>query len=294
MKKNSLLLFMLFYFFTTLNAVDMVSIKGGWFEMGDDKTEMSPKHDVYVSSFEISPVEVTYGLYRQFLLDKRDILDKSDVGELDDKSCADELGYYPPLFHYNKQWPMIRIPFYTALLFCNWLSEKEGLTPCYEVNGWSRNTSVRWNKEADGYRLPTEAEWEYAAGCGGTDLQMYDCSLENLKMIANFWYLRYRESGEGIYISELLPVASKEPNKWGIYDMLGNVWEWCWDFYGGYSHRPQRNPTGAERETLRVVRGGSWYADVYKCRVSARTGTWSEEYNDAGQGFRLVRSVAAR
>ena len=249
MKKAMFLLALWMHFFSALNAVDMVSIKGGWFEMGDDKTEMSPKHDVYVSSFEISPVEVTYGLYRQFLLDKSDILDKYDVGMLDDTRCADELGYFPPKFHYNEQWPVIRVSFYTALLFCNWLSEKEGFTPCYEVNGQDRNTSVKWNKEADGYRLPTEAEWEYAAGCGGTDLRMYDCSLENLKRIANFWYIRYRENGEGIYNDELLPVASKEPNKWGIYDMLGNVWEWCWDYNNYY---PETNINPARDDTALV------------------------------------------
>ena len=76
MKKAILFLALWIYFSSVLNAVDMVSIKGGWFEMGDDKTGMSPKHKVYVSSFELSPVEVTYGLYRQFHLDKSDVLDK--------------------------------------------------------------------------------------------------------------------------------------------------------------------------------------------------------------------------
>ena len=240
MRKIVLCMFCLFLF-QNLFSVDMKKIKGGWFIMGDGKTEMSKKHEVFVSSFELSPVEVTYAQFCEFIMDKEDILDKYDKNLLNDSVCADELGYYPPDFHYNKQWPMIRISFYTALLFCNWLSEKEGLSPCYTIKGWNDEISVKWDKNANGYRLPSEAEWEYAAGCGGTDLQMYDYTKENLDLIANYW-----EKGKK---DILLPVASKTPNKWGLYDMLGNVWEWCWDFYNYYPE----NDINPVREDISLI-----------------------------------------
>lgn len=241
MKKRFLMFMVIISLSIKLFSVEMISIQGGWFTMGDGKTELSPKHDVYVSSFEISPVEVTYSQFCNFINDRSEILDAYDKGLLNDSACADELGYYPPKFHYKKDWPMIRISFYTALLFCNWLSEKEGLTPCYEVNGWAEDISVKWNKKANGYRLPTEAEWEYAAGCGGIDLQMYDSSKENLNKIANYWDRPKND--------ELLTIASKQPNKFGLYDMLGNVWEWCWDYHNYYPE----NDINPVREDIALI-----------------------------------------
>ena len=123
MRKKYIILIALILVFSKLIALDMISIHSGWFYMGDNKTELSPKHKVYVSSFEISPYEVTYGQFCDFILEKAELLDDYDKGLIEDNVCADELGYYPPKFHYNKQWPMIRISFYTALIFCNWLSE---------------------------------------------------------------------------------------------------------------------------------------------------------------------------
>ena len=297
MKRNCLLTFFVIFFATKLFALNMISIKGGWFTMGDDKTPLSIKHNVYVSSFELSPYEVTYEQFCNFIKDRYEILDTYDKGLIDDSVCADELGYYPPMFHYNKQWPMIRISFYTALLFCNWLSEIEGLTPCYEINDWNKEITVKWNKKADGYRLPTEAEWEYSAGCGGTDLQMYDYSKDNLNKIANYWNKPNNDV--------LIPVASKKPNKWGLYDMLGNVWEWCWDLYNYYPENninPVREDIALKDESYlessayngeqdRVRRGGCKASMTDEVSVTYRShrSPWTRTYYFTG--LRVARNA---
>ena len=238
---------------------DFVLVEGGSFLMGsrDGSAIEMPVHLVTLSSFAICTHEVTQAEYEAVM------------------------GKNPSCFK-GARLPVERVSWYDAVDYCNRRSEAEGLTPCYtgsRKKGWTCDFA------ADGYRLPTEAEWEYAARGGKDGMGSLYSGSDSAAHVA--WY---GDSHNG----STHEVMGKAANELGLYDMSGNVWEWCWDFYGGYSHRPQRNPTGAERETLRVVRGGSWYADVYKCRVSARTGTWSEEYNDAGQGFRLVRSVAAR
>jgi formylglycine-generating enzyme required for sulfatase activity len=164
--------------------------------------------------------------------------------------------------------PVTNVNWYHVVKWCNARSEMEGLTPVYTVNGSiyrSGNSAPVLNASANGYRLPGEAEWEFAAR-GGVITQGYTYSGSNdLNAVA--WYLD--NSG---YASH--SVATKQVNELGLSDMSGNVWEWCYDsIYGSY----------------RVVRGGSWYGDAYYCRVAYRgINDPSDAYD--GMGFRVARS----
>jgi formylglycine-generating enzyme required for sulfatase activity len=143
-------------------------------------------------------------------------------------------------------YPMYCVSWYEAVEYCNKRSVKEGLRPAYTVNG----NEVTWNRKANGYRLPTDAEWEYAARSGGIDTYTYAGS-NNAGSVA--WY----EDNSGWSTQ---PVGKKQANSLGIHDMSGNVWEWCWDWYssGSYGRGSVTDPTGAASGTNRVRRGGSW------------------------------------
>ncbi|MCX4741707.1 formylglycine-generating enzyme family protein [Streptomyces antibioticus] len=139
--------------------------------------------------------------------------------------------------------PVEGVSWWDAVHFCNALSRREGLTPAYRVP--TGGESVTWDDTADGYRLPTEAEWEHACRAG-TEGPRYG-PLDDIA-----WHRG--NSGERIHT-----VGGRLPNAWGLYDMLGNVWEWCWDLYdpevyGGY----------------RVLRGGGWFDEHWSCRASVR------------------------
>jgi formylglycine-generating enzyme required for sulfatase activity len=147
---------------------------------------------------------------------------------------------------------------------------------------------VTWNREADGYRLPTEAEWEYAAK--GGDESPGDFVFPGTNTQAEVaWYAV--NSGGTTHT-----VGTKEPNSLGLYDMSGNVWEWCWDWYGDYvatipsnPTTSQSNPTGAYVGSRRVVRGGSWYDSAAYIRSSYRNSYVPSNWS-IGIGFRIVRS----
>ena len=145
--------------------------------------------------------------------------------------------------------------------------------------------SVSWH-DANAYakkvgkRLPTEAEWEYAAR-GGNKSKGYTYSGSN-DLDAVGWY----DNNSG---SKSHPVAQKQPNELGLYDMSGNVWEWCWDWYGDYSSSSQTDPQGSNSGEYRVLRGGDWYGLDYYCRVANRSGDLPSYRNDSS-GFRLVLS----
>ncbi|WP_409492161.1 formylglycine-generating enzyme family protein [Amycolatopsis sp. cmx-11-12] len=155
--------------------------------------------------------------------------------------------------------PLVEVSWLDALRFCNTLSEREGLTPAYRLD------SLSWDRSANGYRLPSEAEWEHACRAG-TSGPRYG----PLDEIA--WYRE--NSAESVH-----DVGGKAPNGWGLHDMLGNVWEWCWDVYDAEVYGEYR-----------VLRGGGWFDEHWSCRASVRRRS-HPTFRVDDVGFRLARSL---
>ncbi|MDN5762662.1 MAG: formylglycine-generating enzyme family protein [Microlunatus sp.] len=158
--------------------------------------------------------------------------------------------------------PVVEVSWWDAVRLCNEFSLLEGLPPSYAVNG-ATETAV-WDRGAAGYRLPTEAEWEYACRAGTAGPRYGD--LDEIG-----WYRL--NSGERRH-----PVGLKRANEWGLSDALGNVWEWCWDFYDPDVYG-----------TYRVLKGGGWFDDHWSCRVSVRRRSHPGLRLD-DVGFRLARN----
>ncbi|HIA46990.1 MAG TPA: formylglycine-generating enzyme family protein [Candidatus Hydrogenedentes bacterium] len=144
------------------------------------------------------------------------------------------------------------------------------------------------SKKGSEYRLPTEAEWEYACRAGTTTATHYGNSLSSSQ--ANFYgNSPYGGASKGAYRKKTTSVGSFKPNAWGLYDMHGNVWEWCSDWYGDYSSGSVTGPTGASSGSSRVLRGGSWYNSGYDCRSANRSSsTPGYRYNYIG--IRIART----
>ena len=178
-----------------------------------------------------------------------------------------------PSRHVDANQPVEQVTWYDAVKFANRLSEIEGLTPCYTING----ESVEWSDtQCKGWRLPTEAEWEYAAR--GRQQNTYAGS-DRLEDVG--WY--YGNSN-----SQSQDVCVKYRNGFGLCDMSGNVWEWTWDGYGEYNVESQTDPVGPSTASRRVLRGGSWRHYERNSRVSIRYYI-APQYGDPSWGFRLVR-----
>jgi formylglycine-generating enzyme required for sulfatase activity len=159
--------------------------------------------------------------------------------------------------------PVEGVSWFDAVGFCNALSEREGLTPAYRIHAGVED--IEWETSADGYRLPTEAEWEHACRAGTTGARY-----GRLDEIA--WHRG--NSNERIH-----HVGGKQPNAWGLYDMLGNVWEWCWDIYDAESYG-----------SYRVLRGGGWFDEHWSCRASVRRRS-HPTFRIDDVGFRVARSI---
>jgi formylglycine-generating enzyme required for sulfatase activity len=169
--------------------------------------------------------------------------------------------------------PVERVSWTDAVQFCNKLSEREGLRPFYEIDG-ENVTVLSWSGE--GYRLPTEAEWEYASR--GDPVSLAECA----------WYDNNSEDATH-------PVGQKLPNQLGLHDMLGNVNEWCWDGYGAeyYKQSPSDDPRGPSGATRRVIRGGGWLRDPRYCRSADRD--WRQPVvRGLDLGFRVARGQSQR
>ena len=191
--------------------------------------------------------------------------------------------------------PVECVSWYDCLVYCNKRSIAEGLTPCYSINGktnpsdWGTvptSSNATWNAatcnfSANGYRLPTEAEWEYLAR-GGNTSNSGQTTYSGSNTIGDVaWYAD--NSG-----SKTHEVKKKQANAKGLYDMTGNVWEWCWDWYGTIT--TDTASSGASSGSNRVVRGGSWYCYAGICTVRYRNGYYPD-YRIYDFGFRLVRSA---
>ncbi len=254
--RQKLTIFFLLSLFTTNAQVipEMVFVKGGSFLMGsnDGDSDEKPIHSVRVSDFYIGKYEITVAQYRQFCKET-----KRSLPIYPNEEWYEE--------HYNtKKWtwknrhPISSISWNDANSYCKWLSAKLGKK----------------------YRLPTEAEWEYAAK-GGSKSKGFKYSGSNtITRVA--WF------DDTTFERGTRPIGTLMPNELGIYDMSGNVWEWCYDRYGKYSSTSSVNPKGSTKGAFRCIRGGSWYYIDDMSRVTARDGPYPHVSN-YNYGFRVVR-----
>jgi formylglycine-generating enzyme required for sulfatase activity len=240
---------------------NMVRINGGTFLMGSPSNEPGRggdelQHQVTVSSFYMGKYEVTQAEYES-------VMGKN------------------PSNYKRSNHPVTFVWWYDAVEYCNKLSQMEGLTPAYSGSG--DNISCNWN--ANGYRLPTEAEWEYACRAGTTTPFSTGNNITTSQANYNS---QYNNNTTGIEITT--PVGSFAPNHWGLHDMHGNVWEWCWDWYGDYSSGAQTNPRGQVSGARRVIRGGSFFNNESQYLRSASRGRDHPGNGFDFRGFRVVRN----
>ena len=303
---------------------DMVLVAAGEFEMGDSFGEGAsdelPVHDVYLDAYYIDVHEVTNQQYADALnwaWDQGGLIHVSSgavykyggttYGYCDTttSSSYSRIEWDGNIFTVTagkEDHPMVRVSWYGAVAFSNWRSTMEGRTPCYDLSTWTCNF------DADGFRLPTEAEWEKAAGWDPdlayhfrfgehTDGCGYNC-LDGQR--ANYW-----DSGDPFETGPYpwtTPVGYYDGSDhggtyqtqdaqsyYGCRDMSGNVWEWCHDWYdsGYYSSSPYDNPTGPGSGTYRVLRGGSWAYNPLGCRSAGRYGGYPDTRHNVN-GFRCV------
>ncbi|MCL1864829.1 MAG: formylglycine-generating enzyme family protein [Spirochaetes bacterium] len=271
--------------------IEMVYIKAGTFMMGSLVTEPGRYDDetqhqvILTNGFYMSKFQVTQKLWKQVM-------------------------WINPSKFKGDNLPVENVSWYDAIVFCNKLSIKEGFKPVYSISEninpdeWGPTPVDKlkaWDdvvmiNGANGYRLPTEAEWEYACRAGtasafnwGTDNITADQANFNAYYPIGSSEL-YNNSMPGKYKGKTIQVGTFKP-AWGLYDMHGNVYEWCWDWYGAdyYSAGPSSDPNGPASGDFRIMRGGSWFSNGQYLRSAYRN--YSAPSNKTGYiGFRVARS----
>jgi formylglycine-generating enzyme required for sulfatase activity len=186
--------------------------------------------------------------------------------------------------------PVENVTWFDCIQFCNQLSEQHGLQPAYVVTD---QKSVEWDRAADGYRLPTEAEWEYASRAGTSSIYCFGDDPARLYLYANYCDMScshtWRDTEHSDGFINTAPVASFEPNAWGLYDMHGNVWEWCWDWYVPFGEERLVDPSGPLEGRFKAERGGCWQVGPEMCRQAYRYYAGPDEKRTY-LGMRVVRS----
>jgi formylglycine-generating enzyme len=238
--------------------MEMIFVKGGSIQIdtNDVDDENKSRDSVCISDFYMGKYEVSQGQY------------------------AKVMGHNPSFFKYlGGKVPVETVSWYDAVEFCNWLSLREGKTPAYMIT----DTSVTWDPKANGYRLPTEAEWEYAAGAFENQSRFSDrvkwagTSIDS--SLAGYAWYNWNS------LNKPHEVGVKQPNDLGLYDMSGNVWEWCWDpFNNGASSKVFHF---SSYESNRVIRGGSWANSAQTCMFDTRK-DFNSFMKGNNIGFRLA------
>ncbi len=295
---------------------EMVAVAAGVFQMGDafseGRSDERPVRTVTVSAFLIGRNLVTNQQYADFLNEALAdgavyVSDGAVFGsdndlfycDTDQSSVRSNIAYRNGRFGVRRKAdrtterdPAVRITWYGAAAYCNWRSENENRRPVYDLETGADDLT------ANGYRLPTEAQWEYAAR-GGLSGKRFPWGNTITHAEANYnssarqSYDRSETGGhhpdwhDGVmpYTS---PVGSFAPNGLGLYDMAGNVWQWCNDWFAPYDPEAVTNPTGPASGRQRVLRGGAWHYDADRVRVAYRGYEHRPRYRFCSIGFRLA------
>lgn len=254
---------------------NLLVLNGGTFDMSDE-------YQATVSDFQLAQTETTFFQFALFCT-----------------ASKRPLKPYRPSWGFDGDHAATQVSWYDACLYANWLSKQMGLDTVYAMSDrkesdndyYSETYTVTMNENTKGFRLPTETEWQFAAGGGAYGIvkgmtEWAGTSVEDsLKYFANI-------NGEEDGYEYTSPVGYYQPNALDLYDMSGNMWEWCWDWYGAYptsSDGVVKDWRGLGEGSIRVLRGGSWFYDAGYCRVSYRNYNAPEDRNYAC-GFRLASS----
>jgi formylglycine-generating enzyme required for sulfatase activity len=259
---------------------DLVFVTGGTFTMGSSNKldlDANPPHSVTLSDFSISATEISWGMWDTVY---QWAINNGYIG-----LSSGQKGYTGDSTH-----PVTNVSWWDVVKWCNARSQKEGLTPLYYTSTSFTDTNIyktgqidllinMVNWAANGYRLPTEAEWEYTAR-GGNRSNGYTYSGSNM-IDTVAWY----KSNSPMNTHQ---VGTKATNELGLYDMSGNVREWCWDSFEPYDTNAQTNPHGAAGGGAQVLRGGAFYDSDFNCRVAYRY--YISHFPILRFGFRVVRT----